>query len=291
MAIRTEKLGGTDWVDGNVLEAVDLNDTFDATITYSQLIGGLNKFIDLENNASDIQIFTSSGTWNKPIGLTYAYIRVWGGGGGGGAAAVAGYASANLSGGGGGGSYSEIFLKLEDLPSTVSVTVGAGGLGTVPGTITNPTNGGVSSFGTYITTGGGGAGINISSNFRAAAGGTPFLEIRSLTPIFGTNNSNNLLTTSGLFSGAGSASNNVKGNSIYGGGGGGSLQIGSGTARINYNNNGTSLYGGNGGVAQPNPSLPGGDGEIPGGGGGAGGGNSGVKAGDGARGQVEVYCF
>ena len=32
MAIRTEKLGGTDWVDGNVLTAEDLVDTFDGTI-------------------------------------------------------------------------------------------------------------------------------------------------------------------------------------------------------------------------------------------------------------------
>ena len=34
MAIKNTDLGGTDWIDGAVLEAADLNDTFDATFSY-----------------------------------------------------------------------------------------------------------------------------------------------------------------------------------------------------------------------------------------------------------------
>ena len=34
MAIKNTNLGGTDWIDGAVLEAADLNDTFDATFSY-----------------------------------------------------------------------------------------------------------------------------------------------------------------------------------------------------------------------------------------------------------------
>ena len=56
MTIRTVKLGGTDWVDGTVLDAADLNDTFDAASVYSNW-AAYNTFINCINYTS------STGTW------------------------------------------------------------------------------------------------------------------------------------------------------------------------------------------------------------------------------------
>jgi hypothetical protein len=42
MAIRTENLGGTDWTNGEVLYAADLNDTFEATTQWTELYGPID---------------------------------------------------------------------------------------------------------------------------------------------------------------------------------------------------------------------------------------------------------
>jgi hypothetical protein len=86
-------------------------------------------------------IFTASGTWTPPDGITQAVVTVIGGGGGG---AVAGATSA--------GSGGEIEAFVDGITGAVSITVGQGG--------TTSATGGTSSFGSYVTaTGGvGGAG-------------------------------------------------------------------------------------------------------------------------------------
>jgi len=87
--------------------------------------------------------------WQKPEGCTSIYVQIVGGGGGG-----AGYAE-----GGGAGGYSEKYMDVRNL-SQVSVTVGGGGA-----TLTyygNASDGGTTSFGTYLTaTGGYGANRNV----------------------------------------------------------------------------------------------------------------------------------
>jgi hypothetical protein len=120
-------------------------------------------------------VFTASGTWTPPAGLTYARVRGVGGGGqGGGCAATIAGQVAEAAGGSSGG-YCESLLDASDLGSTVTVTVGAGGTGGAAGA--NGTTGGPSMFGSFWTANGGGGGTlgaatagNAASD--AAAGGS-----------------------------------------------------------------------------------------------------------------------
>ena len=108
-------------------------------------VGGFNSW----------QIFSSSGTWTKPSGVTKIRVIVVGAGGGGGD-------DTNGSGGGAGGTG----VKVIDVSSisSVTVTIGTGG-----GDASNATAGGTSSFGSHVScTGGGGA---TSSYGYAGAGG------------------------------------------------------------------------------------------------------------------------
>jgi len=90
---------------------------------------------------SNIQVFTSTGTFTVPSGITKVKVTVVGGGGAGGA----GNSSYSGSGGGGGGAAIKIVSGLTP-GGTVSVTVGGAG--------------GTSSFGAYCSATGGSTGIN-----------------------------------------------------------------------------------------------------------------------------------
>jgi hypothetical protein len=101
-----------------------------------------------------MQVFTTSGTWTKPAGISKIRVTVTGGGGGGGGTR-AGYGE-GAGGGGAGGTAIEII----DVSSVSSVTVtvasgGAGGSGASDGS-----SGGNSSFGTYCYGNAGSGGSN-----------------------------------------------------------------------------------------------------------------------------------
>jgi len=85
-----------------------------------------------------IELFPESGTFTVPTGVSKVRVRVWGGGGG------------NLGSGGG------FAMKVVDLGGTTSVvvTVGAGGLQN------GSTDGGTSSFGSYVSATGGKSGTS-----------------------------------------------------------------------------------------------------------------------------------
>jgi hypothetical protein len=91
---------------------------------------------------SSMQVFTSTGTWNRPAGVRYIKIKVQGGGGG-----ASGHGESGAAGG-----YSERVLDVSGI-SSVSVTIGGGGGGNYYSGAGN--DGGTSSFGPYCSAGGG----------------------------------------------------------------------------------------------------------------------------------------
>ena len=112
---------------------------------------------------ASLQVFTSSGTYTKPVGLKYARVRLVGGGGGGSGWS---YTSANGSGGGGGG-YAEKLIAAVSIGATETITVGGGGAGGAKAS-GNGGGGGTTSFGALLSATGGGGGMRAS---RGGVGG------------------------------------------------------------------------------------------------------------------------
>jgi hypothetical protein len=110
------------------------------------------------------QVFTSSGTFTVPAGVTAVKVTVIGGGGGG-----MGW-GANYSGGGGGGGVAVKYITSLTPGSAISVTVGSGGNGGDYLTNSGATSGGSSSFGSYCSATGGSAGGGTYPNTGGAGG-------------------------------------------------------------------------------------------------------------------------
>ena len=89
-----------------------------------------------------IQVFTGDGTWTRPANVRYVKVQIVGAGGGG---------SGHGEGGAAGG-YAERFLDVTGITS-VAVTIGTGGSGTFYSGAGGNGNG--SSFGAFISAGGG----------------------------------------------------------------------------------------------------------------------------------------
>lgn len=127
-------------------------------------------------------------TWNKPAGLKFLDIELWGAGGGGGGAGATGASQGSAGGGGAAGGYARRLMDQALLSAAHTVTVPAGGAGSAGANGATP---GTASFGAHLTcTGGnggnagpatsvagtnaqgtvGGSGANGDINARGAAG-------------------------------------------------------------------------------------------------------------------------
>ena len=167
------------------------------------------------------QVFTSSGTYTKPAGITKIRVQLVGGGGGG---------SGHDESGGAGG-YSEEIIDARGI-STVTVTVGSGGGGVTYSSAGG--NGGSSSFGSYLS-GGGGHGANRNGGHTGGFGGAGSGGMFNVVGGSGTGHGPNAAGVGGSsYFGGGSGSwhsgsagmpgNSTSTHNAFGGGGGGAYQ-------------------------------------------------------------------
>ena len=141
---------------------------------------------------NSVQVFTASGTYTVPTGVTKQVVYVTGSGGGGGLTTGA----YGATGGGGGGTV----IKFLELAATSAVTVAIGAAGAI--------NGGAGNVSTFTTASG--------TGFTALTGpaGQPGVQNnRNTSPTLPTGGDMNLA------GGAGGSAGNMGGSSFWGGGG------------------------------------------------------------------------
>jgi hypothetical protein len=218
---------------------------------------------------------TRTHTWTKPDTGSTVIVLAWGGGGAG------GVYNDNTGGGGGGGGGCCTFsiLKLSDLSSTETITIGAGGAAVSGGgqAEVNGTNGTNTTFGSHVTGFGGRGGYADNNTVRVVDASTPLGVGGYLsTTAFGT--------FAGSFMAGGIGGSNTDsggssnlfgsldgGDALFGGAGGG------GCVSSTNGSGGTSFFAGDGGTGI---HSTGNAGSTPAGGGGGGRSTSG-KGGDG----------
>ncbi len=148
--------GGT--IDDDFLpRTIATSTTFTASTSFSQPPIGVPR----------VRIITSSTTYSKPAGLSYAYIRVYGGGGSGGSASSLN----NEAGGGGGGGCVESWVASTSLAATETIVIGAGGAA-VSGN-SNGNAGATTTFGSLMAAppgGGGGGGGSVGAGGGGGGG-------------------------------------------------------------------------------------------------------------------------
>lgn len=202
-------------------------------------------------------IYTSSGTWLCPAGVTSVLVQCWGAGGGGGGG------NGQVGGGGGGGAYAE---------KIVSVTPG-------------------NSY--TVNVGAAGSGNGVSSNTGSDGGDSYFNDSSTVMAKGGLGGKNDAaFCKGGLASASVGTTKYSGGNGTQGdnGGGGG----GAGTSANGGNASGST--GGTGGTGNPNglggtggaAGFDGTNGTAIGGGGGGGQSGAGAGASSGARGEVRI---
>ena len=114
-----------------------------------------------DSGLASIQVFTSSGTWNRPSGITKVKVTVTGGGGGGGGGGPNWNHGACGDAGG-------TAIEVIDVSSTASVTVTVGAAGPGGNWNTAGSNGGTSSFGSFCSATGGRGGQKAATSMYSS---------------------------------------------------------------------------------------------------------------------------
>jgi hypothetical protein len=169
---------------------------------------------------TDVQVFTSSGTWTKPAGCKRVEIICIGGGGGGGSGHAHASSNRGGGGGGGGGGITQVVFRASDLPASLVVTRGSGGAGGGGVTANNDGNDGIA--------GGASSCVFAGVTYAYAPGGNQGLKGTNTGGAGGSATTANLSLyqgSSGGAGGTGSAGGTTGSNSVGapGGGGGGGL--------------------------------------------------------------------
>lgn len=223
-----------------------------------------------------VQVFTSSGSFTVPTGITSVKVTAMGGGGGGGG----GNTGSGLAGGTGGVTGGGIAIVSGLTPgASVSVTIGSGGGGGSGGA---GSSGGTSSFGAYVTATGGAAGSSGASGASGTFSTTGTILFRNSSLSYGGGGPGGQ-GIDDTFSGTGG---------MGGGGGGGGGHSGGGGGGASYYSSANLASGGfvygfgsvgsTGGGSSTSSGAAGGAGG--GANGGAAGGNSGASGGGGGGG-------
>jgi hypothetical protein len=199
-------------------------------------------------NSPQIDVFTSSGTWTKPVGAKQVIVECVSGGGGGGYGGKGAAGTAIFGGAGGAsGGYTRAAIAASQLTDeSYTITVGSGGNGGIGATLTNATLGTLSSF----------AGITQGTLVRASAGGTVAGNGGTVAPTSGgagapAGNGGGAANITGT-GGSGSGSNFAPSSGGAGGGITAAAVVGSLTGVFNGGTSGTNHFVGlisNGGVA------------------------------------------
>ena len=148
---------------GTAFTLGDSGDTF--TIPSGVTLTNNGSSSGFDSGLASVQVFTSSGTWTKPTGITKVMVEVQGAGG----SAMQSSTTENRLGGGGGG-YVKKLIDVSSI-STATITVGSGGAGA--SSLNTATAGGNSiwSDGTNTLTGSGGGAPTTGSTYNVGAGG------------------------------------------------------------------------------------------------------------------------
>ena len=167
-----------------------------------------------------VAVFTTSGNWTVPLGVTQAKVTVVGGGAGG-SSCFCSSGTTNASGGGGGGGGAAIKIVAVTPGSVIPATVGNGGA--------SGFGGGSSSFGTFLSATGGASTAFIATNVSPGGSGGN-----------GAGGTINL--------GGGIGSDGQSGSFLFAGNGGSSIFGGAGRAGAHAGQPGTAFGAGGGGA-------------------------------------------